>query len=588
MPTKLDGKKYQKYSSWWRYGGTVLTISFIFIMNLLTPISIFYQNARAESCSDVKIIFARGSGEERWGDQNYRTFKTELETKLKLTSLKYEFDDLDYPAIGVGDPLILLTTFVSGGEAYEFGKSVNEGVQKIIAEVNSRSCPNTKFVLAGYSQGAMVVSKALKSLNPDKVIYAATFGDPKIYLPEGSGAIPDACKGKNLSNYRIYVPDCMAYEGMLGSYRPYQPEAFIDKVGTWCNHTDFFCSSHFSVRSHTSYVSDGIYSDASKLIFDKITRAFGVKNNFVSLHDTAILIDSTGSMSGLIEQYKAEALRLAKKTLNSGGRVALFDYRDLDDPYEPTEYCNFETCTMDSFEAGLNKIEVDGGGDEPESLLSAGLHIMKKLNWKFGSTKSVVVLTDATYHSPDLDGTTFDEVVALSKKIDPVNFYIITPEENLSFYETLALATDGKVTASTDDLAILTDEIITRYDSLPRVEEATELKVDLPEISDIEWKKTSENEIEISFSNTGKYVVVALNDALLGMTENGSITLTDLDLSQENNVVLIPLSDVARGRSLNIVIAAGHGNFNFDNIDEETIKALDEHIIPKAPNTGKR
>lgn len=590
MPSRIDGKKYQKYSNWWRCGGKILTVILVFALNLAAPFLTFNQETKAAGCPDVKIIFARGSGEERWTDQNYRTFKSELENKLKLTSLKYEFDDLDYPAIGVGDPLTLLTTFISGGEAYEFGKSINEGVQKIVAEVNTSRCPNTKFVLAGYSQGAMVVSKATQSLNADKVIYAATFGDPKIYLPEGSGAIPDACKGKNLSNYRIYVPDCLAYEGMLGSYRPYQPAAFVDKMGTWCNHTDFFCSSHFSIRSHTSYVSDGIYADASKLIFDKITRAFGIKNNYVSLHDTAILIDSTGSMAELIGQYKSEALRLAKKTLENNGRVALYDYRDLNDPYEPVEHCNFETCTLETFAAGLSEIEAGGGGDEAESLLSAGLHIMKKLNWKYGSTKSVVVLTDTVYHSPDLDGTTFDEVVKLSKKIDPVNFYIITPEENLSFYENLALATDGKVTASTDDLAILTDEIITRYDSLPRVTEMTEFDEILPEISDISWEKISKNEVRISFSNTGKYAVVALNDAILGLTESGSITLTDLDLSQENDIVLIPLSDTARGRSADVVVGISQDGITNGSgfLDIEGDKIINGDALPKAPNTGRR
>ena len=87
--------------------------------------------------------------------------------------------------------------------------------------VNSASCPGTKYVVGGYSQGAMVVSKALGSLNADRIIYAATFGDPKIYLPEGKGILPAACRGENLSDYRMYVPDCQAYKGLLGAYVPY-------------------------------------------------------------------------------------------------------------------------------------------------------------------------------------------------------------------------------------------------------------------------------------------------------------------------------------------------------------------------------
>ena len=544
------------------------------LVNLLMPAgAIFYQNVSAVGCPDVKVIFARGSGEERWTDQNYLNFKSELMAKLNLTSLKYEFEDLDYPAVSVANPWTLLTAFVSGGEAYEFGASVEAGVKNLVNEVNNNVCTNTKFVLGGYSQGAMVLSKASRLLNADKIIYAATFGDPKLYLPEGRGAMPDACRGANLSNYRIYVPDCRAYEGMLGSYIPYQPETLVDKMGTWCNHTDIMCSSHLGVNSHISYVKDGIYVDASKLIFDKITRAFGVTNNYVSLHDTAILIDSTGSMSGLIEKYKTEALRLAEKTLTSGGRVALYDYRDLNDPYEPVEHCNFETCDLETFQAGLNEIRADGGGDTSESLLSAGLKVMKKLNWNYGSTKSVVVLTDASYHNPDLDGTTFDDVVALSKKIDPVNFYVIAPSEITGYYDALAAATGGKVATTSSDLSALTDEIVARYDSLPRVEETDNFESALPEIPDTTWEKLSDDSVKISFASTGKYTIVALNDAILGMTDSGSFTLTDLDLSQENVVTLVPLSDTVRGAGVSVEISAGKGDV--------------EILIPKAPNTGK-
>ena len=68
----------------------------------------------------------------------------------------------------------------------------------------------------------------------------------------------------------------------------------------------------------------------------------------------------------------------------------------------------------------------ENGGDIQESLLSAAYRLMQEQNWKLGSTKSLVVLTDAGYLMPDRDGVTLDDVVTLSKSIDPVNFYIIT------------------------------------------------------------------------------------------------------------------------------------------------------------------
>ena len=538
-------------------------VAAILIINIAIPLCNL-RDVGAVECPDVKLIFARGSGGERWTDQNYQAFKVELEEKLKLVPLSYDFLDLDYPAIGVGDVFTLLKTFVSGGEAYEFGDSINIGVNNLIHEVNE-TCPNTKFIVAGYSQGAMVVSKAVNFLNPEKVVYAATFGDPKIYLPEGFGAMPAACTGKNLSSYRIYVPDCRVYEGMLGSYRPYQPEGFEDKMGTWCNKTDVFCSTHFSINSHVSYVSDGLYTDASKVIFDKITRAFEIKNKYTSLHDTAILIDSTGSMEGLIKKYKKEALALAEKTLAAGGRVALYDYRDIADNYEPKERCNFETCTIESFAAGLDEISVNGGDDPDESLLSASFHVMQKLKWQFGSTKSLVILTDASYHNPDLDGTTFLDVVNLSKRIDPVSIYIITPANMIEDYLELANATGGEVVNSSSDLSILTNQIISRYDALPRVEDFDVSNDTLPGILDFSWTRTADDGIKINFSSTGGRVLVVLNDAVLGIAEDGELIVSEINFSRENNIRLIPITNNLRGISMEIKLDLGQGSLKVPN-----------------------
>ena len=519
----------------------------------------------AVNCPPLKIIFVRGSGAPLNTSSDYLDFKSNLEEKLNLVNLDYQFVDLDYPAVGVDNVGTATGAYFGAGDSYEFGESVSDGKNKLIRMVND-SCPDTKYVLAGYSQGAMVISGALPSLNADKMIYAATFGDPKIYLPEGKGIMPAACKNQNLSNYRIYVPDCYAYEGLLGSYRPYQPEVYVDKLGTWCNKSDIFCSSYYSINSHTSYVSDELYADASKLIFAKVTKAFGIKNDYVSGHDTAILIDSTGSMAGLIEKYKAEALRLAKKTFDAGGRVALYDYRDLSDPYQPVEHCNFTTCTLEVVERELDLIEVDGGGDTAESLLSSSYTMMQKLEWKYGSTKSVVVLTDAGYHSPDIDGKTFADVVNMSKSIDPVNFYIVTTPDLVDYYDTLANATGGMAVTTADDLTYLTDYIMERYDSLPRVEESED-GGELPEIFITNIDDNFGDTVTVDFNNSGVSALVILNDYVLGVTSENSVIVSGLDRDVTNTLRLVPLSETRRGEAVEI---------DFGNI-----------LVPKAPDTGQ-
>lgn len=529
--------------------------------------------AEATACPDVRIVFARGSGGELGADQNYLAYKQAIETKLATTDLKYEFIDLDYPAVGVGiDNLgVTVGAYFGAGEAYEFGDSVKSGVKKLDILVNSASCPSTKYVIGGYSQGAMVISKALPNLNADRIIYAATFGDPKLYLPEGKGMIPPACSGRDLSSYRAYVPDCHAYKGLLGAYIPYVPDVLADKVGTWCNKYDIFCSSRFNINDHLAYVAEDLYEDAARVIFDKITKTFGMKNRLTSPHDTAIVIDSTGSMASLLDKYKAEALRLAEETLNSGGRVALYDYRDLDDPYNPVEHCNFESCTRERIMWALEEITPDGGGDDEESLLSASFHVMQSLNWKRGATKSLVVLTDAGFLSPDRDGITYAEAVKLSKTIDPVNFYIITEPYNEELYQKLAHDTDGMVVTETERFSLLTDYIMERFDSLPRVEE-DEIAVQLPTLKINEHQISASGEAKISFSNTGDKTVVILNDSVLGITSNNVVELTGLDLTRENVLSLVPIIGDLKGETTEIKF---------------TSNKSDLPITLKAPNTGR-
>lgn len=554
-------------------------LAFVLLTALITQplINLSINQTNATSCPDLKVFFARGSGGIRYENEDYQVFKAALESKLNTSSLSYEIDDLDYPAVGIGtDNLsVALGALISGGESYEFGDSVKQGIKNLASEVNSSTCKNTKYVVAGYSQGAMVVSGALQKLNPNKLIYAATFGDPKIYLPEGAGLIPSACKGENLSDYRAYVPDCRAYKGLLGANEPYSTAEYTGKVGTWCNKSDIFCSTYFSVSSHLSYMADNLYEDASRLIFSKIAAEFSFTNEYTSPHDTAILIDSTGSMSDLISEYKAEALRLAEKTLETGGRVALYDYRDLSDPYQLTERCNFDTCTYETFKAGLNQIHINNGGDAEESLLSASFHVMQSLNWNIGSTKSLVILTDAGYHSPDHDGTTFYDVKKLSQQIDPVNFYIITTPKNVATYQSLADATDGAVATTADDFSVLTDTIIARYDSLPRVEESPEnTEYNPPHLEITNTTSLSDTEYRVAFTADADSTIVILNDAILGTTDQTTITITDLNPNQTNILTLVPLSSNTRGEPSTI---------QFKN--ESSV--ISETLIPKAPNTGR-
>ncbi len=524
--------------------------------------------ATASECPDLRIVYARGSGGTRWQDTDYLSFKKSIETKLATVNLNYEFIDLDYPAVGIGIERLKTTVgaYVGGGSAYEFGDSVKSGVKNLSRLVNSNACPNTKYVLGGYSQGAMVVSKSLSNLNPSKVIYAATFGDPWIYLPEGAGIMPAACKGENLSDYRKYVPDCYAYKGILGANVPYRPKALAGKVGTWCNKRDILCSSHANVSDHLGYVADDLYNDASKVIFDKITRTFGLPNRISSPHDTAVLVDVSGS-TRLFDKYQGPLFAIADETFLAGGRVAFYSYRGNFDG-GLVKHCDFNSCTPASIKVVFDQIRELYGGNCDNTLLNASFRTMSELDWKQGSTKSLVVLTEGNFLSPDRAGMSLGQVVKLSKRIDPVNFYIVTKPELAEEYAELATQTKGMVVSDIDNANKLVEYIMTRYDALPQVEES-DVSMALPELT-VEDVNVDGNIVKIKFKHTGSKVLIILNDGIIGLVDGDEVAINEIDFNIPNQLKLVPINDDVRGEEAIINLKKGSIN-----------------TILKAPNSGQ-
>ncbi len=441
------------------------------------------QVAVASGCDDVQFIFARGSGESL-NDSSYQSWRSTIEEQLVSSTLKYNFYELgsqpqggaQYPAVAVAGSLSgfgnLLGAFISAGHSFEFGKSVLVGRNELKAYLHktTTACPSTKFVLGGYSQGAMVISGVLDEIDASKIIYIATFGDPKIYLPEGAGNRPDACRGKNLSNYRAYVPDCHTYEGVLGSYQPYQPAEYIDKLGTWCNGQDIMCSSGMSIGDHTAYSSSGLYRSAASVIAYKLRQIFVIKFPNQSItdispalvpHDMVIMLHGGGGMEGLtLAKYKAAAQRLANQTYSLGGRVALYVYGD-NSKWASRQLCDF-SCTAEEFNQQLARITHQlSAVDYYNSALSSLYRSMSELDWQIGATKSAVLLTDQPYSQVDYDGRTVAEVAALSLSIDPVNIYALTNQHNLEAIRPLAQATNGKA-YDIEDVTIAITEITGR------------------------------------------------------------------------------------------------------------------------------
>lgn len=470
------------------------------IVNLLVgafvPLS---AEAESGTCYDVEAIWARGSG-QGLNASEYTRFNDELMRRVKSPTLLKVVQlgagngtGFSYPAVPVGGDHLINTggAKLSGGEAFAYGDSVDAGANEASVYITQRlsACPNTKFILGGYSQGAQVIGETYNDrLNDSKrsaVVFNMLFGDPKLHLPEGEGFNPPACRGQELSPWRRHVPNCDTDNGSLGARKPYLPSAWEDDTGLWCNNDDFVCGSSkfaWKVDGHMTYGNEegAIYAGVQEAVSRLEAVLTAEKRNTsgldTSIHllkggtkglDVLFVIDSTGSMEPFIDQAKTTASALSRFVSAVNGRVALVEYRDEGDEFTARVLSNLSDDTAGFYNA-LGNITVDGGGDSPEALLHALKTGMNGVDWRPGATKAAIVLTDASYHDPDyVDGSTLDEIKALSLSIDPVNVYPVVPDYLVDEYASLAEATVGQVVPIGDDAAEALNEALTRIESRP-------------------------------------------------------------------------------------------------------------------------
>ncbi|KAJ5633167.1 Cutinase [Penicillium lividum] len=113
------------------------------------------------SCQPLTLIFARGTGElGNMGTVVGPPLATNLQSQ---TDNKVTIQGVNYDASVAGDA----TMGEDGGSA-----------MATLVKTALKNCPDTKVVLGGYSEGAMVVHNAASSLTADQITAAVLFGDP--------------------------------------------------------------------------------------------------------------------------------------------------------------------------------------------------------------------------------------------------------------------------------------------------------------------------------------------------------------------------------------------------------------------------
>jgi hypothetical protein len=138
--------------------------------------------------------------------------------------------------------------------------------------------------------------------------------------------------------------------------------------------------------------------------------------------EVAFVLDTTGSMGGLIEGAKRKIWSIATAIVDSNPdadiRMGLVAYRDIGDDYV-TRTFDLTTDIQDLY-ANLLELKARGGGDWPESVNEALDVAVNKLRWTQASdTRRIVFLVgDAPPHMDYAQDTKYPTTLAVAKQKD--------------------------------------------------------------------------------------------------------------------------------------------------------------------------
>jgi hypothetical protein len=140
--------------------------------------------------------------------------------------------------------------------------------------------------------------------------------------------------------------------------------------------------------------------------------------------EVAFVLDTTGSMAGLIEGAKRKIWSIATAIIETNPdaeiRMGLVAYRDIGDDYVTKKFDL--TADIQDLYANLLELKARGGGDWPESVNEALYVAVDKLAWSKGSDicRIVFLVGDAPPHMDYAQDMKYPQVIALAKQKDIV------------------------------------------------------------------------------------------------------------------------------------------------------------------------
>jgi cutinase len=190
-------------------------------------------SAQAEPCPAVQVVFARGTGEPEGTGRVGEAFVDALR-----------------PMVGGKSVAVYAVNYPATRDFLRAVEGANDA--SLFVQNTATTCPDTKIVLGGYSQGAAVIDAITVADQPtlgftqpmpaevaNHVSAVAVFGNPSIRL---------------LGNPLTALSPLYGYKA-------------IDL----CNGADPVCSGGNDVAAHSLYVQSGMATQAAQFVADRLT-----------------------------------------------------------------------------------------------------------------------------------------------------------------------------------------------------------------------------------------------------------------------------------------------------------------------------
>lgn len=403
--------------------------------------------ADPDYCEPVAVLAFRGSGEGNldsettsYAGKSNRYGTSDLVTNgwegSRLRGLFDQFSGLQYddgfqadqvPVIGIGPkddtvgagyPAISAQWEIAGqlNQSAIRGAEAASEIIKAYKGTYSIGCSvTTKFLLTGYSQGAMAARLTAQSV-PRDVLGVIDIGDP-YQKPDAAGNRGTAANGNGIMRSRYPV-----VQAALDAYY----DLDVSKAAT-CHKDDPICDYRWGTisrllapREHENYYTAAFASETTQdarqladLAHAQWQRANAAEPAPAGGSvDVVFAIDTTGSMSPYIAQAVATAEKVAADTLADapGSRVGLVEYRDHGDAFVSRTLVPLTT-DFAALTTGLDTLQAGGGGDWPEAVYSGIVEGIGQ-DWRADVARSIVVIGDAPPHDPEpVTGYTAEQII---------------------------------------------------------------------------------------------------------------------------------------------------------------------------------